>query len=102
MILNDHESGANAAVRCQECRQFTICRVDQTFNTSLRYVSQLRNCDSQEVKAQCHRLSVEVTAGDSVLIFFEDDRIICYRVYFNIYMVKYIIHCILAGAVDLR
>ena len=45
---------------------------------------------------------MEVAAGDTILIFFEDDRVVCYRVNFNIYMIQYIIHCILAGAVNLR
>ena len=62
----------------------------------------LAGCQSYKKVPYLQDALQEVAAGDTILIFFEDDRVVCYRVNFNIYMIQYIIHCILAGAVNLR
>ena len=55
-------------------------RVHKTFYTALRNICKLSYRDAEEVKSKCHRLAVEIAAGDRFIVVWEDDRIVRDRI----------------------
>ena len=82
-ILSDHKSGADAAVFGQKARKsFGKGRIDQPLRSPLGYVGQLGYGHLHEIEGQSHRLPVEVSAGDDLILIGEYQRIVGHRVDF--------------------
>jgi len=66
-ILQEHETGIQAAFRCQEARQEVVVHafVQHFHDATLRYVAQIGEGDTEEVHGKGERLAMEIAAGDN-------------------------------------
>ena len=102
-ILSDHIAVIQSAVLYKESgKSFGHSGVNHSVLTSFRYVSKFCKSDSQEVECQSHRLSVEVSAGDYIILIREDDGVICNSVDFLCNYAFYVLDSVTGCAVDLR
>ena len=73
----------------------------QPLDAAFRYVGQFGHGHSKEIESQTHRLSVEITTKQEILLFSENQRIVSGRVHFDLYDFAYIVNGVFGGTVHL-